>query len=148
MTESSKLEEMHALANSVRRVYNRLRHSTDQLHAETGISAPKRTLLMDLQRYGPQTVPALAAARFISRQIIQTQVNELTELGYTEARDNPEHKRSSLIALTARGGKLVREMTERENAFIQQIGWLPDAQELQICRQVLDAIDDKLEAQG
>lgn len=148
MAEESNLEEMHALANSVRRVYNRLRHSTDVLHGETGVSAPKRTLLMDLQRYGAQTVPALAASRFISRQIIQTQVNELTQAGYTEARENPEHKRSSLIALTASGRKFVQEMVARENAFIEQVGWFPEAEALANCRQVLDEIYDKLEAAG
>ena len=146
MAQQVKLEELHALANSVRRAYNRLRHSTDVLHAETGISAPKRTLLMDLQRYGPQPVPSLAAARCISRQIIQTQVNELTRAGYTEARKNPEHKRSSLIALTRSGQAFVQEMIERENAFIQQLGWLPEAEALQNCRQVLDSISEKLEA--
>ena len=35
-------------------------------------------------------------------------------------------------------------MIERENAFIQQVGWLPQAEALQNCRQVLDDISDKL----
>ena len=94
---NNSARDLHGLANSVRRTYNVLRHTTDQLHEKTGITAPKRTLLMDL-RHGPQTVPALAATRFISRQIIQTQVNELK--GRSRLENNPEHKRSMLIALT------------------------------------------------
>ncbi len=146
MSSTPNLEDMHALANSVRRVYNRLRHSTDVLHKDTGVSAPKRTLLMDLHRYGPQAVPALASARFISRQIIQTQVNDLAESGYVVAKRNPEHKRSSLISLTASGRQFVKQMITREDASIQELGWLPDSGELTICAKVLDAIDAHLEA--
>lgn len=145
MSTNNSLQEMHILANSIRRTYNRLRHTTDQIHADTNLSAPKRTLLMDLEREGPKTVPSLAAVRYVSRQIIQTQVNELVNAGLAKAKANPEHKRSSLIVLTAKGTKLVKEMAAREDAFIQKLGWLPDAKALRTCIDVLDAIDAKLE---
>lgn len=145
MTANNTLGELHALANSVRRAYNQLRHTTDQLHAATGITAPKRTLLMDIHRYGPQTVPSLASTRFISRQIIQTQVNDLKKAELLEAKPNPEHKRSVLIALTEKGQREVDAMIARENAFLQELGWLPEPSELGICRQVLDQIYEKLE---
>lgn len=146
MSSAPNLEDMHVLANSVRRVYNRLKHSTDVLHKDTRVSAPKRTLLMDLDRYGPQTVPALASARFISRQIIQTQVNDLAEWGYVVAKPNPGHKRSSLMSLTPSGQTFVEHMIARENVFLQEIGWLPDAGELATCVKVLDAINTHLAA--
>jgi DNA-binding MarR family transcriptional regulator len=145
MVQSNSLQEMHLLANSIRRTYNRLRHTTDQIHEATELSAPKRTLMMDIQREGPQTVPALAASRYVSRQIIQAQVNELSGAGLLQAIVNPEHKRSSLIALTAKGKRRVQQMIDDENAFIAQLGWLPDASELQICCHVLDAIYTHLE---
>jgi len=148
MTNATTLEELHALANTVRRVYNLLRHTTDQLHAETGITAPKRTLMMDLKRHGPQTVPALAAARCISRQIIQTQVNELKQAGYVQATPNPEHKRSKLIALTAAGQRQIAAMIAVENAFIEELGWLPDRASLHACREVLESICARLDAHG
>ncbi len=145
MSSKNSLEEMHRLANSIRRTYNRLRHTTDQIHQDIELSAPKRTLLMDLERDGAQTVPALAATRYVSRQIIQTQVNELTKAGYLVAKPNPEHKRSSLIALTAQGRQLVKSMTAREDAFIEELGWLPEAKDLATCQAVLDAIYEKLD---
>lgn len=146
MSKASNLKEMHILANSIRRVYNRLRHITDQLHEEINLSAPKRTLLLDLNRSGPRAVPALAASRYVSRQIIQTQVNELTDAGYVKARPNPEHKRSSLIALSAKGKKLVREMIARESAYIKELGWMPESKDLQTCQHVLDTIYEKLDS--
>ena len=147
MKHTPALEDLHALANSVRRTYNALRHTTDQLHEETGITAPKRTLLMDLRRYGPQTVPALAASRFISRQIIQTQVNELKKVGLVRSEPNPEHKRSVLIKLTDVGDELLDEMIARENTLIATLGWLPDPEKLTQCQDVLDEIHEKLVAE-
>ncbi len=101
---------------------------------------------MDLRRYGPQTVPDLASARFISRQIIQTQINELKKEGYVEGRSNPEHKRSKLIALTQEGEAFVDAMIAREHDYMDQVDWLPDPEQLHTCVAVLDAIYDKLEA--
>ncbi len=145
MTDPKSHEAMHTLANSVRRLYNRLRFTSDQLHADCGVSAPKRTLLMDLHRYGPQTVPALAATRFISRQITQTQINELLKAGYVQTRENPGHKRSKLIELTAAGAEFLQELSRREQAFMAEQAWLPDAERLDECIQVLDGIYEQLE---
>ncbi len=144
MKGQSTLEELHALANTVRRVYNLMRFTTDQLHTGSGITAPKRTLLMDIHRYGPRTVPVLAASRCISRQIIQAQVNELKQAGYLESRPNPEHKRSKLIALTRAGQAQVARMIEAENAFLQKLDWLPERPVLQDCREVLESICERL----
>lgn len=144
MSDRNSLQEMHVLANSIRRTYNRLRHTTDQIHKQTDLSAPKRTLLLDIAREGPQTVPVLAAVRYVSRQIVQTQVNELTKAGYLATKVNPGHKRSSLIALSANGKRLVKQMVERENAFVQELGWLPKDKDLKTCCEVLDTIYEKL----
>lgn len=144
MSDSNSHEAMHMLANSVRRLYNRLRFTSDQLHEDCGLSAPKRTLLMDLRRYGPQTVPALASKRFISRQITQTQVNELLKLGYVKACENPEHKRSKLILLTSTGEAFLQDLSAREQAFMADQDWLPDAIQLDSCIKVLDEIYEQL----
>lgn len=101
---------------------------------------------MDIQRDGPQTVPVLAASRYVSRQIIQTQVNELIEAGLMKAKANPEHKRSSLIDLTAKGRRSVEQMQKAELQFLKELDWLPNAKDLNTCREVLDAIYGKLGA--
>ncbi|HAV13797.1 MAG TPA: hypothetical protein DCX06_09970 [Opitutae bacterium] len=145
MSKKTSLQQMHVLANSIRRTYNRLRYTTDQIHQHTELSAPKRTLLLDIDRDGPQTVPVLAAVRSVSRQIVQIQVNELSEAGYLIAKENPLHKRSLLIALTSRGRRTVGRLIESENAFIAELGWLPDSDDIKTCCRVLDSIYDKLE---
>lgn len=145
MAKKSDLEKMHLLANSIRRTYKRLRYVTDQIHATVNISAPKRTLLLDLKRDGPQTVPALAAFRCVSRQITQTQINELMALGYVRSEPNPSHKRSPLITLSKAGERVVKEMIGKESAFIDNLDWLPDSKALKCCQEVLDSIYDRLE---
>lgn len=144
MSKVTKLQEMHILANSIRRTYNRLKHVTDSIHGSLELSAPKRTLLLDLYREGPLTVPNLASFRYVSRQITQTQINELQSSGYVCVKPNPKHKRSPLIALTVLGRKTAREMIDRESAFIEQLGWLPELDSLSECQQVLDGIYEAL----
>ena len=100
---------------------------------------------MDIEREGPQTVPMLASLRYVSRQIIQTQVNELLELKYLVSKDNPGHKRSSLIALTRTGKQLVKRMQTAEIEYLKQLKWLPDPDDLSKCLEVLDRIYEKLE---
>lgn len=144
MTKKSNLEQIHTLANSIRRTYNRLRQITDQIHDDTNLSAPKRTLLLDLQREGPQTVPALAAFRCVSRQITQIQVNELLDAGYVQTVANPAHKRSPLIALSKNGEKIVNAMITKELEFLEKLSWLPKMDAVESCKKVLDSIYDHL----
>ena len=70
-------------------------------------------LMRSLALEGPQTVPQLARARPVARQRIQKIADELAVAGLVEFVDNPGHKRSKLVRLTARGEARQREMTER-----------------------------------
>jgi DNA-binding MarR family transcriptional regulator len=70
---------------------------------DRGFTASHRGVMESLAALGPQTVPALARARPVARQHIQVLVNDLAAWGLAEARPNPAHKRSPLIALTRTG---------------------------------------------
>jgi DNA-binding MarR family transcriptional regulator len=52
---------------------------------------------------GPCTVPAIAQMRPVSRQHIQTLADALAKEGLVEFVDNPRHRRSRLVQLTAKG---------------------------------------------
>ncbi|MEM7792172.1 MAG: MarR family transcriptional regulator [Verrucomicrobiota bacterium] len=145
MSKTGTLEEMHRLANSIRRTYNRLYAVTDVIHADSDLTAPKRTLLLDLHREGALTIPALAKLRCVSRQIIQTQVNELINARLVATKDNPNHKRSFLLVLTSLGERTVQKIIDKESDFIRQLGWFPEADSLAKCQKVLDQIYEKLE---
>jgi DNA-binding MarR family transcriptional regulator len=102
------LAEATALANQLRK---------------TAASGPRQadspgggwSVLQVLGRLGPLTVPAIARIRTVSRQSIQTLVNRLEAHGFVALAANPAHKKSGLVHLTDRGGRLVAAVTERES---------------------------------
>jgi len=78
------------------------------------IPSASRAALQVLQRYGPQTVPQIARARFSSRQNIQILINRLKDEGLVEFVNNPDHKRSALVRLTSQGRAAVAQATAED----------------------------------
>ncbi len=66
-------------------------------------------------------MPQIARARYVSRQHIQSIVNDLLTRGLVETTPNPAHRRSHLIALTDAGHELIHEVIERERAIIEPL---------------------------
>jgi DNA-binding MarR family transcriptional regulator len=54
----------------------------------------------------------------VSRQHIQAIVNELLREGLVELRDNPAHRRSCLVALTAVGDAAIAGIRDTERAVL------------------------------
>ena len=69
--------------------------------------------LRSLAIHGPLTVPRIAAMRPTSRQRMQRLADELAGEGLVEFVDNPKHRRSKLVRLTAEGSARYRELTAR-----------------------------------
>jgi DNA-binding MarR family transcriptional regulator len=72
-----------------------------------GISVGMRAVMEVLAEHGPATVPSLGERLDLPRQGVQRHVNDLLALGYVEARPNPAHRRSVLIALTGTGAEVI-----------------------------------------
>ena len=102
-------------------LFHRLRAAAAQVHGQGELTAGRRGVLRDLERFGPQTVPQMARRRPVSRQHIQTLVNGLIADGLTEAVENPAHRRSRLVRLTASGRALVEAMRRREARILAAI---------------------------
>lgn len=119
MTQNERYQE---LFEEIRRLHNRLRWVGDALHEQAGVTSAMRSLLFSLEREGPLTVPELARERLVSRQIIQTQINQLLEQDLVESRPNPRHRRSKHLALTRKGAGMVRNMQQREEELLKKAG--------------------------
>ena len=63
-------------------------------------------------------MPRIAGSRGASRQHIQTIVNELLHEGLVELRDNPVHRRSCLVALTAAGAATIAGIRDTERTVL------------------------------
>lgn len=110
--------DVESLADEVRLHYHALVRLAGALHGALRVTAPMRAVLEFLQARGPTPVPGIARSRGVSRQHIQTIVNELLEEGLVELRDNPAHRRSCLVALTAAGDATIAGIRDTEHAVL------------------------------
>lgn len=110
------------LGGVVRHLFHQLRAVAETATpVRDGFTASHRGVLESLATHGAQTVPALARARPVARQHIQVLVNDLVTLGFVEARPNPAHKRSPLIALTASGMRRFEAIRRAESELLKSL---------------------------
>lgn len=110
-----------ALVDEVPPLFFRLRALAEYVHAERGMSAGQRAVLRDVVEEGPLTAPDLAAMRSVTRQAVQPVIDELSERGLVETRENPRHKRSSLVFATERGVQTHAFMRDQERAGLELV---------------------------
>ena len=113
--------ELTELVDEVRRTHNTLTEVIDDLHAETAVSAQLRAVLEYLERHGPTAVPDIARARRVSRQHIQTTVNELLDRSLVTYEPNPHHRRSHLVALTRSGAGMIATLHDQERQALEPL---------------------------
>jgi DNA-binding MarR family transcriptional regulator len=109
------------LFDQVRLLWHVLVQTTERLHEGEPVTLGMRAVLEFLARYGPTAVPEIARSRQVTRQHIQALVNELLELRLVSLDDNPAHRRSALVRLTAEGQKTVDRMMRRERQFLERL---------------------------
>ncbi|HYD86369.1 MAG TPA: MarR family transcriptional regulator [Vitreimonas sp.] len=101
--------------------------------------------LRSLVKDGPQTVPAMARARPVSRQHCQTICNALEAQGLVEFIDNPRHKKSKLVRVTRKGRDRFESMKKQFLAAAAVYAPLFTAAEVatatDVCRRARDMIE-------
>jgi len=112
ITEPASPEAVLDLSVAVIELYFRIEAATQAIAGFAQAGGEWGVLRM-LRLGGPQTVPDMARSRPVSRQHCQTIVNELKARGYVELTDNPRHKRSAFVRITAAGDAYFDKMTER-----------------------------------
>ena len=113
-------KERELVIDEVRLLWNALVRRGEALHADEPLTMGMRAILEFLLRNGPTTVPDVARRRGVTRQHVQALVNPLLEEGLVEAVENPAHRRSPLMRLTARGERTIRRMRRREAAVLDE----------------------------
>lgn len=117
-----------------------------QLHGEDDPKTGSRSVLETLKSEGPQTVPQLARSRPVSRQHMQTHVNELKAKGLVVLDPNPAHQRSHLVSLTHAGAEVIKEMARRERTAIRRLDLEVSNQELKFAADVLRRVREAFES--
>ncbi len=150
VVEPSKSGDDANLLDLTRALCARL-SARDRRGAEGGdLTATQRTLLADLARRGPTTLPQLARARSVSRQQVRVVVEALALRGLVRRASNPAHRRSYLVGVTPAGAVLAREVGRRESRTLSQIEDVAGADAVRgatlALRAVLRALDENVEA--
>lgn len=68
------------------------------------------------------TVPQVARAWWLSRQSVQRVADNLVEEGLAVYDDNPGHRRSKLLRITARGRSALRRIREAQRTWANELG--------------------------
>ena len=110
----TKPEHIYELVWCTRRLFQQLRATSEELLEGTGINASQRAVLEFLDQHQPQTVSNMAREKNVSRQYIQTLVNDLLTLKLVKSQENPAHKRSPLMSMTEQGKKLFMKIIRDE----------------------------------
>ncbi len=141
-------EAFEPLSRAVRFLFHKMGAAVSLLHEASGITAGMRAVLESVTEGGPKTVPDMARARPVSRQHIQTLVNELLAAGYVEYRDNPAHRRSKLVAPTRAGAAAFAALRAREAAALTRLAVDIDAIEMARAAQVLSQLIEGFHGPG
>lgn len=90
------------------------RRSSEEIAREVGQTAARWHVLSVLSD-GPRTVPSAARRLRLAPQSVQRVVDDLLAGGEVEPIRNPDHARSPLIALTAKGRETVTDLFARSD---------------------------------
>ena len=105
------------------------------------------TIMSALAANRGRTVPDLARERTVSRQHIQSVVNELLDAGLAMAVRNPSHRRSPLLELTDEGLRRLRIVEAREAEYLTRIAPSVSHLELAAAARLFDHLERDLTAQ-
>lgn len=125
------------VVNGVRSLFHELSSVAQEIHGGAALAGGRRGVLLNLLEDGDQTVPTLARRRPVSRQHIQTLVNELLREGLVVRRTNPAHQRSKLVSLTPKGRRRITGMVERENELLRVLDLAVESHQLIAAAEVL-----------
>ena len=119
--EKANVGDLERLMRLIRASFQDMAATANMLHADIGITASTRAVLEHLVEAGGTTVPEIAKAKNVTRQHIQQLTDSLVAGGFADYAENPAHKRSQLVRLTAKGGKTYAAIREREEGLLAAI---------------------------
>jgi DNA-binding MarR family transcriptional regulator len=118
-TNQDFVRAFQSLVGEVFRLNGQLLATADRLSRDLEISTARWMTIATI-RNQPMTVAQIARRLGVSRQNTRQTVQRLEQQGLVERQTNPEHRRSALIKLTNRGGKVMDTLRERQAELTHQ----------------------------
>ena len=114
-------EHSYEITWLVRRVFRGMAQAADRYLQDSGLSAADRAVMEFLYPGETLYVPDIARRYQVSRQHVPDTVNGLIQRGLLRSVDNPKHKRSRLIRLSALGRECFAEIRRNESAAVDEL---------------------------
>jgi len=121
-TVDGKAEAITELMLEVAQCFFRIRAFGQKTGMITSWGGGSFGFMRSLALLGPLTVPQIAEMRPTSRQRMQRLADELAAEGLVRFIDNPKHRRSKLVELTAKGEARYRDLNARLLAAAATMG--------------------------
>ena len=105
----------------IRRLFRAMAARADQYLADADLRAADRAVMEFLYPDLALSVPQIARRYTVSRQHVQVTANELVDRGLLRAEENPKHKRSSLLRLSAAGVRRFESIRQAETELLDRL---------------------------
>ena len=115
----------------------------DRLTKELGLTSALWQVMGAL-RDRPLTMAQIGRNMGLTRQSARRSVGVLKDKGLVEQRDNPDHRRAMLTALTPAGRRVLDEVTRRHTIWANAVAQGFDQDQLAQAAQTLRALEDEL----
>ncbi|HEX5510917.1 MAG TPA: MarR family transcriptional regulator [Actinomycetales bacterium] len=112
--------------------------------SDKDITMAMRAVMEIVVDNGPRTVPQMARTLGVARQSVQRLVDEAVSLGYLATVDNPEHRRSRLVALTDSGRNAFEDLHAVELTNLRAMTDDLDQTELEITARTLATLAERI----
>jgi DNA-binding MarR family transcriptional regulator len=122
--------------------------SGDRLASAEGLTSARWQVLgaIALAEH-PLTVPQIARRMGLARQSVHATVGRLVEVGLVELQPNADHRRSQLVALTARGRAKYAAMDRRQATWVNNLARGLDRSDLGVAARVVEELAERLEGE-
>ncbi len=117
----------------------RFREEGGRIAADVGQTQP-RWQLMSVVLERPLTVPQAARRLGLSRQAVQRTANEIVDAGLADLVDNPDHRVSKLLELTADGRDTLVRIMARAEEFNARVASALDPDDLATMRRSMSML--------
>lgn len=113
----------------VRRIFRSMSHVSNRRLEAYGITVGDRALMEFLYPDNSLSVPGIAEKYNVSRQHVQKTVNPLLKANLIASVKNPNHKRSPLLKLTAKGRTLFEKILKDDLQTLEE--WFVDMESIE-----------------
>jgi DNA-binding MarR family transcriptional regulator len=119
------------------RLAGRLTTAGDELAGPLGQTSARWQVLAAAASEPPKSVAQISRLLGLARQGVQRIADALELEGLTLYRDNPDHQRAKLVALSPKGKSVLAGIRERQTGWANRLGASLDAEKLAAATKVL-----------